>query len=81
MNFKRQIINNSEFSPSHYISLHFAIQVHNQNNEGETFYQKMIHPLDWDTELHPTAKTKCPNEAKVVRLIAPLYSFLMKSNN
>lgn len=38
MNFKRQIMNNTEFSPSHYISLHFAIQVHNQNNEGETFY-------------------------------------------
>ena len=38
MNFKRQIINNSEFLPSYYISLHYAIQVHNQNNEGETFY-------------------------------------------
>lgn len=38
MNFKRQIINNSEFSPSYYMTLHFAAQVRNQNNEGETFY-------------------------------------------
>lgn len=38
VNFKRQIINNSEFSPSYYISLGSAIQVCNQNNEGETFH-------------------------------------------
>jgi hypothetical protein len=28
-----------------------------------------------------TTETECPHKAEVVRLIAPLYSFLMKSNN
>lgn len=45
--------------------------------ENNTFFFQ----INWPIEQHITAVTEWPNDAKDVRLIAPTYSFLMKSYN